>query len=588
MEPRLLLSTITVDSLLDNDPVGYTSLREAVEAAGTDDDIDFSVTGTITLTQGEIDIFDSLTINGGGDITVDADGGSRTFDVSLTGTEEVLLEGLTITGGDADDGMGGGIRQDGSGGTLTLLNCVITGNTAWGGGGIQKLGPGTLVVKYSYVTDNGCAQPEGAPDYGCGVGCGEPSQDVGGMLVYGGTVYIINSVISANYSETHGGGIGVMWGDVTINNSTIADNYAEWDGGGIWMHAGSLEINNSIIALNTAGDDGPDIYGTVDYLRYSLVSDTSDAVFTYEMWNAKDVDPEFVRDPGTKGSGDWGDLRITAGSPARSGGHEDYAVDEDGVPLVKDLWLFIDEDDGSLGQGPGSADEFSEGPRMLGGPDRGAYELDVVNDRRLWYDVGEAGYQESDELPEINAFLSGWAPEDSVTGHSHGITHIVIDVTYLADNITSERVTVSDFIFKTSTSQGSWTTLTGDDLPEVEVDRENNKVFLDWGVGEIEDVWLMVAIKANANTALVPIGQIGGTNVGDTFYFGSLVGDVNTKLVAGEFIVDTTDLTILGTFWGSDNEKLYEGDLNLSGDVDNTDLTILSTNFNETLFWLNA
>ncbi|GAH39831.1 unnamed protein product, partial [marine sediment metagenome] len=379
----------------------------------------------------------------------------------------------------------------------------------------------------------------------------------------------------------------VMWGDVTINNSTIADNYAEWDGGGIWMHAGSLEINNSIVALNTA-DDGPDIYGTVDYLRYSLVSDTSDAVFAYDLYNEKDVDPEFVRDP--SGS-DWGDLRITAGSPARNWGHEDYAVDEDGVPLVKDLWLFIDEDDGSLGQGPGSADEFSEGPRIVQSfPDMGAYELDIIDDELLWYDRGDAGYQESDEIPytEVDAFYSGYAPNGSVTGHVNGITGIVIDAWSLAENITeTERVTVDDFIFRTSTSQGSWTTLSGDDLPEVAVDRENDKIILTWGNNEIENMWLEVSLKANANTGLVPIGTVNGTNVGHTFYFGSLLGDISTNIVEGEFVHNTTDLTTLSTNYGPDKGGLLsDGDLNLDGDIDNTDLTILSTYYSYTLFQL--
>ena len=65
LEERRLLATITVDTLTDGIGVPGTSLREAIAAASANDTINFSVTGTINLTNlGELTINKNVTING--------------------------------------------------------------------------------------------------------------------------------------------------------------------------------------------------------------------------------------------------------------------------------------------------------------------------------------------------------------------------------------------------------------------------------------------------------------------------------------------------------------------------------------------
>src|SRR5690242_8823013 len=71
LENRHLLATITVNTLTDGNIAndGLTTLREAVAAAGSNDVINFSVTGTINLTavgSGHINVNKSLTIQGPG------------------------------------------------------------------------------------------------------------------------------------------------------------------------------------------------------------------------------------------------------------------------------------------------------------------------------------------------------------------------------------------------------------------------------------------------------------------------------------------------------------------------------------------
>ena len=99
LEDRTLPSTFTVTNLLDT---GADSLRAAITAANANpgaDTIDFGVTGSIGLTSGQLDITDSLTINGPGAaaLTVSGNHVSRVFSVS--GGTTVSIAGLTMTDG---------------------------------------------------------------------------------------------------------------------------------------------------------------------------------------------------------------------------------------------------------------------------------------------------------------------------------------------------------------------------------------------------------------------------------------------------------------------------------------------------------
>ncbi len=155
LETRALLSTLVVSN---NDDSGTGSLRQAIADAASGDTIAFahSLRGqTITLTSGELDITQSIAIDGLGanQLAVSGGGNSEVFNVS-SGTT-VTISGLTITGGSAN--QGGGISNAGN---LTLDDDVVTNNQAAGpvattlgdGGGIYN--SGTLALDGSAVTDN--------------------------------------------------------------------------------------------------------------------------------------------------------------------------------------------------------------------------------------------------------------------------------------------------------------------------------------------------------------------------------------------------------------------------------------------------
>jgi hypothetical protein len=101
LEDRALPSTFTVVNLADSGP---GSLRRAVLDANSHpgaDVIDFAVTGTITLTSGQLTISDNVTINGSGadQLTISGNDASRVF--LIDSGSVVAMSGLTIAHGRA-------------------------------------------------------------------------------------------------------------------------------------------------------------------------------------------------------------------------------------------------------------------------------------------------------------------------------------------------------------------------------------------------------------------------------------------------------------------------------------------------------
>src|SRR5262249_55471320 len=130
LEDRSVPSTVM--NLFDSGP---GSLRQAILDTPAGGTVDFQpgLTGIITLTTGELALSKDLTITGPGAsvITVSGNHASRVFDIAATFT--VATSGLTIADG---RGMASGYASSGGGifnaGTLTLTDCVLSGNSASG------------------------------------------------------------------------------------------------------------------------------------------------------------------------------------------------------------------------------------------------------------------------------------------------------------------------------------------------------------------------------------------------------------------------------------------------------------------------
>jgi CSLREA domain-containing protein len=282
---------------------GVCTLRAAIQQSNLHDGADtiiLQANVTYLLTRvgaddlsldGDLDIFDSVTITGAGPTTViDGNGGvlaERVFTIfqcigdvspgatcSSLGIVSVTMSGLTIQHG-YSAGSGGGIYNAAK---LTLQNCVVKANTVNGtnesGGGIYNILQLTLIN--STVSGNISSGPNA---YGGGIydaammainsstisgnAASEFTGSGGGIAVNtASAVSIKNTTISSN-SAASGGGISILnQGDmqIPIVNSTISGNWAYGNGGGVYSstgfsHTGSTGLYNVTITKNEANAD---------------------------------------------------------------------------------------------------------------------------------------------------------------------------------------------------------------------------------------------------------------------------------------------------------------------------------------------
>ena len=251
------------------------SLREAIDNAIDGDTIVFDESlagGTITLNGSQLEVYCGITIDASAidGIIIDANGQSRVFYVS--GGDEmdpVELISLTITGGWAEE-SGGAIYNVSS--TLTLSNCIVTGNTVdqygynfvEGGGGIFNI-HGTMMLANCTISGNivGGDHPYGG----------------GGITNWEGNLIVTGSAVVQNSSSNYGGGI-YNWGSLTVIDSVIEGNTASNGGGGINNDPSSqLAISNSVLSGNSALNWGGGIInfsGTVTLYNASIAGNTSD------------------------------------------------------------------------------------------------------------------------------------------------------------------------------------------------------------------------------------------------------------------------------------------------------------------------
>ncbi|MEN3334441.1 MAG: hypothetical protein V7641_3806 [Blastocatellia bacterium] len=251
--------TFTVTNLDDSGP---GSLRDAIDQANMNpgpDVIDFQdeLTGTITLTSGELFITDDLTIIGPGifSVTVSGNQASRVFEV-LSGIT-VVISGLTISDGNVPGSSGGGILNNG---TLTLINMVLSGNSAINnGGGISNDG-GTLTIFNSTLSGNstsnvgGGVSNDGTLTLTNSTLSGNSTTSGGGLFnAENRAATIINSTLSGNSAGTGGGIYNV--GTVNVSFTTMSGNSAAGSGGGIYNVGMAINIKNSIVANSPSGGD---------------------------------------------------------------------------------------------------------------------------------------------------------------------------------------------------------------------------------------------------------------------------------------------------------------------------------------------
>ena len=266
LEDRSLLSPILVTNLAD---AGEGSLRAAVEHANNapgDDLIKFDrhLTGRISLSTGQMEITEDLTIDGPGAsrITVSGNRLSRIFSV-VTGVEFSIADitladgrsesqdniGITLTRGGAilnvggivrlsgvwllnnmaidngtalvaSDVVGGGAIVNSENATLFATDCLFVGNSVSGGtryafgGAIANVTDSSASIKNCTFISN--VSTSGATNYGGAIGSFGNSQ-----LTVSGCSFLSNSALGAEAGQdSYGGAIASRPGTVDNSGST--------------------------------------------------------------------------------------------------------------------------------------------------------------------------------------------------------------------------------------------------------------------------------------------------------------------------------------------------------------------------------
>ncbi|HET7507796.1 MAG TPA: choice-of-anchor Q domain-containing protein [Solirubrobacterales bacterium] len=375
-------ATFTVNTTADTTVAGgcttepSCSLRDAVIAATASKDAEDVIVvpaGNYGLENGQLEPGGegSLLIRGAGarSTVIDAHGTSRVFDVA---GDVVTIEGLTVTGGVAPEGIGGDVPGDGGGilafevDELFLDDVTVSGNTAaLNGGGISAPPEGSATPALT-ITDSTFVGNKVA---GLGEGLG------GGIYVLG-DLTLVNSTVTGNSVEStgvvQGGGIVAALdmsatepSEVEIVNSTIAGNSLGSAGAGAGLSVVNptpgvvteLSVKNTIVAGNT-GPMGESNCGTVAMLTsdHNLSSDGS-CMFT-DAGSKENVEPQLG--PLQNNGGETDTLALPAGSPAVDAGTDDGcpATDQRGISRPQgsacDIGAF-ELEQGSSGSGGGGS-----------------------------------------------------------------------------------------------------------------------------------------------------------------------------------------------------------------------------------------
>jgi len=233
-------TTRTVVSLADS---GTGSLRQAMADAVNGDTINFSVTGTITITSGPLNLSKSLTITGPGARKLNLSASANVIPtIAVTGGSSTI-SGLTIGPG------GNGMNLENVGVAMTLNDCTISNNT-FGGGIFTNIGT-TLTMNGCTVSGNRDDSVNVPVKYGSGV-------------INEGTATLTNCTIANNTPN----GLANLVATMTLKSCSVTQN----NGVGIFAANTTVNLTNTVVSGNNGTAAAPDISGFFVSNGYNVIA----------------------------------------------------------------------------------------------------------------------------------------------------------------------------------------------------------------------------------------------------------------------------------------------------------------------------
>ncbi len=305
---------------------------------------------------------------------------------------DTILDGFTVTGGDASNG--GGMFNAGSSPTVT--NCTFNGNSAaLLGGGMTNLGSSSPAVTNCTFSGNSALFGGGMVNTlsssptvtNCTFNGNSASVAAGGgMYNFESSPTVTNCTFSGNTSDG-GGGMSNTGGSPTVTNCTFSGNSAVGGGGMLNTLSSSPTVTNCVLW----GNSPDEVFDDGSSTTVTTYSDISGGFAGEGNINA---DPHFV-------DADNGDFRLTADSPCIDAGDPDFVPDPGETDLEGHARVLCDHVDmGAYDFGIGDYDcdhvvdlfDFEQWLACCTGPDGGpigsgceAFDSDADGDVD-WFD----------------------------------------------------------------------------------------------------------------------------------------------------------------------------------------------------------
>lgn len=250
----LLAIVTTADADKINVPGDFNTIQEAIDVAQNGDEV-VVAPGTYFETINFLGKAIWLHSSDGLEVTtIDAQQAGTVVTCNSGEGPETVLEGFTITGGNAIPG--GGMSNMFSS-SPTVNDCKFISNTAVEGGGMfNAFDSSPMITNCAFI--------------------GNTADEGGGMFNVLGFPIVTDCTFNAN-SAGEGGGMWNLASSATLTNCTFSNNSAEGFGGGIYDGFGSPMVTSCTFSENYATQGGG-IYedgGNIDFTSCTFVSNSA-------------------------------------------------------------------------------------------------------------------------------------------------------------------------------------------------------------------------------------------------------------------------------------------------------------------------
>lgn len=233
---------------------------EPIEVNGSRfDDVGISILGdTRTIRRCRVTghAYRGITVDGSSAVIEDTIVEDNDLGGLLLSGSSATLRRCTMAGNHNDDGDGGaGLRVVGSS-SNTLVNCTISDNetTNGAGGGMQVVSGGTVKLIDTIMSGN--SAPSGGAVHVFGARAAAAAGDPCDQVYV--TLQMQNCLVTCNEADKGGGISFDVFSGGKIVNTTFANNVADDEGGAIGLSDTCIEVYNSILWGDTNGSEESD------------------------------------------------------------------------------------------------------------------------------------------------------------------------------------------------------------------------------------------------------------------------------------------------------------------------------------------